>query len=132
MEALASSRFRAKVEIVVGFAVAAVGAIIGLASWAFGGNLAYSSRFDIEECVSVLAFLFTVVAWFFLTQLTVGASGAQRVPLRRALACFAFEEACVAVSSLSLSLGALRWIGPSSPTRWWERERSSQRSASFR
>ncbi len=106
MGATEGSRFRARVEIVVGYAVAAVGAVIGFISWAAVGGLRFSSNFDVQEIAVVLGFFAGVAGWFFLTQIVVGDTGPQRRLLRKALWGLALEQLCVGISVLAVELDA--------------------------
>ncbi|MGA7834766.1 MAG: hypothetical protein WCA31_06110 [Acidimicrobiales bacterium] len=106
MDAIQSSRFRARVEIIVGYAVAAVGGLVGFINWASVGGLRLSSNYDVQSIAALFAYVASVAAWFFLTQMRVDNAGSQRSLLRKALWGLALEQLCVAVSVLAVVVNA--------------------------
>jgi hypothetical protein len=106
VEAVERSRFRAEVEIVAGYAVAAIGALIGFISWAGVGSLRYSSNFDVQAIAALFAYFAGFAGWWFLTQIAVDNAGPQRRLLRRALTGLALEQLFVAIGVLAIEVAA--------------------------
>jgi hypothetical protein len=101
MEAARRDRSRARLEIVFGYSVSALGALIDLISWIAQGNLRFSSRIDVQSFASALGLFAAAAAWWFLTQILVESASPGPV-VRRALTCLMLAELFVAVASLSL------------------------------
>jgi hypothetical protein len=100
MDTTTRDRSRARIEIVFGYGVSALGALIDLISWIARDTLRLSARFDVNSFASAFGFFATVAAWWFLAQV-VAESTAPRQLVRRALAALILGELFVAISQLS-------------------------------
>lgn len=100
MRAVPRDRSRARVEILFGFCVTTLGALIGLIWWLSLGSVRYSSNIDVQSFASAFAFLASLAAWWFLSQIIVE-SASRRSLVRRALIGLMLDELFLAIASLA-------------------------------
>jgi hypothetical protein len=100
MEVIARERNRARIEIVGGFAVTALGSLTSFINWISDGGIRYSSNEDVQSFAATFAVVAGVVAWWFLSQIVMS-DVTPRLLARRALRWLMLEELCLAVASLA-------------------------------
>lgn len=100
MGAITSDRNGARIQIVGGFAITALGALISFVNWIADGGIRYSSNSDVQSFASTFAVLTGVVAWWFLSQIVMS-DVTPPLLARRALRWLMLEELCFAVASLA-------------------------------
>jgi hypothetical protein len=110
MEATTRARNWARAVIVLGYGIAALGALISFIQFAADGGLRYSSNADVEAIGSLFAYLATVAAWWFLSQI-VASTVVRRSLVRRALMGLMLEAIFAAIATLAFVVNAraLAW-----------------------
>ncbi|HEY1762988.1 MAG TPA: hypothetical protein VGG17_10375 [Acidimicrobiales bacterium] len=100
MGAITRDRNGARIQIVGGFAIAALGALISFVNWIANGGIRYSSNSDVQSFAATFAVVTGVVAWWFLSQIVMS-DVTPPLLARRALRWLMLEELCFAVASLA-------------------------------
>ncbi len=95
-----TARDRARIEIVFGFSVTALGSLIGLIYWISEGGIRYSSNADVQSFASTFAFLAGAVVWWFLSEILTN-DVTPRMLARKALLGLMLEELFIALASLA-------------------------------
>jgi hypothetical protein len=93
-------RNRARIEIVVGFAVTALGSLVTFIAWISDGGIRYSSNEDVQSFAATFAVVAGAAVWWFLSQIVMN-DVTPRPLARRALLALMIEELCFAVASLA-------------------------------
>jgi hypothetical protein len=100
VEAIANDRSRARIEIVGGFAITAIGALASFVNWIADGGIRYSSNSDVQSFAATFAVVTGVMAWWFLSQIVMS-NATPPLLARRALRWLMLEELSFATASLA-------------------------------
>jgi hypothetical protein len=107
MGATAHDRNRARIEIVCGFSITAIGELFSFINWIWDGGIRYSSNEDVRSFAATFAMVAGVAVWWFLSQILAN-DGTPRVLARRALLALVLEQLFLAVASLAFVVVAYR------------------------